>query len=388
MTSRSEPSETLSGTKKLFFFTLTLVVLPLLLAFLLAEGYVRLAKDPVDLWEATGRKPGPLPMASWAQLDAFAAFRAQPGRYRVEAEKTVNEYGFISTPSLSVIKPPGTLRVVFLGGSSTAGTGPMSGATFADEETWPWQVISRVRDAFPERQIEFINAALPGYSSFESYGRLWSRVRFFSPDVIVVYHGWNEMYYFTRSREEIISWRTFSDGSWGLEHTDLRIATHRPLWIDHLLRPSQVLTRLRLRFGRISAGEIGTSQAMADHYNPDALEVWRSNLALLRSTAEVMGAALFVVKQATLVTPGLSPELQALNRYEYHGFDHQAHVDAYRQLYRIIDEEFPADRVIDATSLSGQTAFFHDQVHPTAAGAAALTKIVADSLRSYLDTQH
>ena len=67
-----------------------------------------------------------------------------------------------------------------------------------------------------DRDIDFINGALSGYTTFESYGRLWSRLRFFQPDVIVLYHGWNDMYYMTGTRE-IAAWKTLPDGSWGFE---------------------------------------------------------------------------------------------------------------------------------------------------------------------------
>jgi hypothetical protein len=154
-----------------------------------SELYVRINHPYADLWVVTGRKNGPNPMASWAFIDAFSAYRARPR----EGRPSVNRYGFIATPELRVSKPPNTIRIAFLGESSTAGTGR---SNFADENTWPWQVADMLQKGFPEKHIEFINAALGGYTSFESYGRLWSRIRFFSPDIIVVYHDWNEMYYF------------------------------------------------------------------------------------------------------------------------------------------------------------------------------------------------
>ena len=160
----------------------------------------------------TGRAPGPNPMSRWAQVDAFCAYRARPddtGRYG----KTVNRDGFISTPELAVAKEPGVLRVAFLGGSSTAGTGHR----LTDEQTWPWRTAELLREKFPERRIEFLNGALGGYTTFESYGRLWSRIRFYSPDVVLVNHAWNEMYYF--DHEDLTRWRTLPDGSWSFDWT-------------------------------------------------------------------------------------------------------------------------------------------------------------------------
>jgi lysophospholipase L1-like esterase len=57
----------------------------------------------------------------------------------------------------------------------------------------------------------------------------------------------------------------------------------------------------------------------------------------------------------------------------------------YQEIYRVIEEELTSDHIIDVTPLSGQTALFHDHVHPTPAGAEAIAEIMAESLTSYLE---
>ncbi|MDX1673470.1 MAG: GDSL-type esterase/lipase family protein [Longimicrobiales bacterium] len=352
---------------------LALVVLGV--PFLGAEIYTRVRHDPIDLWALTGRAAGANPMADWAVVDAFAAFRAVPGRYG--PGKTVNRHGFISTPELDVEKPEDVLRIVFLGASSTAGTGH----DLADEETWPWKTVELLRDrAPPGTRIEFINGALGGYTTFESYGRLWSRIRFFEPDIIVVDHGWNEMYYFDRV-DSIHEWRVRPDGSWSIETTAEPVAWHRPLPIDHLARHSQLLTRLRLlHLPTPNSGEVAPTDTLRSGYDHRGIEVFRSNLRLLRETARALGVELFVVKQPTLIVPGLPEKDRDRARYEYHGFDHATHVEAYRALYEGIDREIAAGNVIDATPMSGDPDAFFDHVHPTPAGARRLAGIVADAL--------
>lgn len=354
-------------------------LIPCALLALAAEGFVRATRPRVDLWALTGRVVGENPMSAWATVDAFAAYRARPGRYGRGKDKSVNPDGFISTPPLSAAKAPGAVRIAFLGGSSTAGTG----RDLADEETWPWRTAERLRERLPGAEIEFINGALGGYTSFESYGRLWGRIRFFSPDVLVVYHGWNEMYYFDQV-DDLAGWRTLEDGSWSLERKR-RVVSLSPHWIDPWLRPSQLLSRLRLRLSRARNGEVGDAgraegEALAADFDARGVEVFRTNLRLLRETAAVLGADLFVAKQATLIVPGLSEDERARCRYDYHGFDHATHVRAYEALYAVIDEELDASRVIDATPISGIPGHFHDHVHPTVEGANALSAIVAEAL--------
>ena len=116
------PGRRLTTRKKAVFAAATLTA-----AFLLAEVTVRATRSHTDLWALTGRALGPDPKASWADVDAFCAYRARPGRYTGyggnEKVKSVNSDGYISTPEVSLQKSPGTIRLAFLGESSCAGTG-------------------------------------------------------------------------------------------------------------------------------------------------------------------------------------------------------------------------------------------------------------------------
>jgi len=360
--------------------------LSIIIFFPIAEVYIYYTAPHVDLMGLTGRRVGKNPMSSWALLDAFCAYRGRPGTYLGNLKKTVNSFGFISTPELTVEKPDNTLRIVFLGGSSTAGTG---GRVLHDEISWPWQAIEMLRAGLPDRTIEFINASLGGYSSFESYGRLWSRIRFFSPDIIIVYHGWNEMYYFSRTAT-MVSWRTLKNGEWTFERTTNPVVQYKPLAIDHIIHTSQLLSRIRLLFSQPLSGEVGlkkTAKEPASTFDRRGLEIWRTNLRLLRQTAELLGAKLFVAKQATLIVPGLSEQEQKRCNYHLHGFGHEAHVDAFQAIYRVIDEEISPEFILDTSVLSGQPENFYDAVHPTQSGAHRIASVVSQALTAYLKHQ-
>jgi hypothetical protein len=369
---------TLTRRKTMLFACIT-ACLSVLVALAVVEIYVRITRPKIRLYELTGRVAGVHPMSQWALVDAFCAFRAKPGQYA--ENKTVNSHGFLSTPEISVDKAEGTVRIVFLGGSSTAGTGH----NLADADTWPWQTVAMTRGRVRLR-LDFINAAIGGYSSFESYGRLWSRLRHFAPDIVVVYHGWNEMYYFNQA-DDILSWRTQPDGSWSIAQTGKPIVTYAPLWIDPLIHGSQALTEIRIRWSRPLSGEAGpgSGEPLQADYNRDGLPIWRTHLKLLRETCDIIGAKLFVAKQATLIVPDLPEEERDRCRYDFHGFDHEAHVDAFSEIYRIIDEEIPPSSIIDVTALSGRPECFFDHIHPTPHGCTEIATIVADSLVSHLN---
>src|SRR5215471_11080551 len=200
---QADSSDRLSLRAKRVLAAFLVAVLALLL-FAAAEAYVRITRPHDDLWALTGRSVASHPIMDWYFVDAFSAYRGRPGVYGDGSlVKTVDSAGFISTPEIAPAKPANTIRIAFLGESSTAGTGIL----LPDSLTWPWQVAELLRQRPGRRsRIEFINAAIGGFTTFESYGRLWSRLRFYSPDIIVVYHGWNEMYYFN-SVDKLADWR-------------------------------------------------------------------------------------------------------------------------------------------------------------------------------------
>lgn len=353
---------------------LTTSALVLVLGFFVLEGFVRVTRPRIDLYVVTGRTPGENPISQWALVDAFSAFRGKPGRY--SEGKTVNRDGFMSTPETPLTKPPRTLRIAFLGESSTAGMGK----DLRDEQTWPWETVQMLKTR-TGRSLDFINGALGGYTSFESYGRLWSRIRFFQPDIVVLCHGWNELTYFN-SRCHMDSWRSLSDGSWSLSTMDQAVETYAPRRIDPFLRWSQILTRLRLRLALPDNGEIGPgAQApLAKAYDPRGPEIWRTQLRLFRETCRVLNIKLFVVKQPTLITAGLPAAERKKCRCYLHGFDYNSHLAAFRDLYKVIDEEIPSNSVIDLTSLSGNPAYFFDHIHPTPEGARAMASLISTRL--------
>jgi lysophospholipase L1-like esterase len=360
-----------------FLFFLTGFLGFSLVFFVLAECYIRVRKPPLDLLAITGRQPGANPMREWAMVDAFCAYRGRPGRYEKEVKKTINQHGFISTPEMTLAKPKNAIRIAFLGASSTAGTG----INLADQDTWPWQVGQQLQDKLKHIKIEFINGALGGYSSFESYGRFWSRLRFFDLDFLVLNHGWNEMYYFNQVND-MYKWRTLADGSWSLDILDQ--AMYEPKLIDYVIFPSQLLCRIRLRLADHRRGQEAGKIRRHESYDPRALDLWGTNLRLFRETARVLGVKLLVCKQPTLVVPDLPPPERERCRYDYHGFDHEAHVTAFAQIYRIIEEEIPPENIIDLTAISGHPQYFYDHVHPTEEGAEKIAALVAKALLPHI----
>ena len=362
------------------FFAISLCMIGI---FIIFEVYVRITRDHKDLWVKTGRVIGENPMKKWYFVDAFSAYKAKPGIFftKQDLNKSVNKHGFISSPEIELIKPENTIRIVYLGGSSTAGVG----GNINDEDTWPFLTSQILQTKYKNHNIEYINGALGGFSTFESFGRLWSRIRFFSPDIVILNHAWNEMYYFGMI-DDIISWRTLPDGSWNFEKTTKKLGSYDPYWFDHFIRYSQLLTRLRLRITGYSdwvAEKSSNNDKNVDHitdYDKRGLEIFRTNLNLIKESVKIFNAKLYVVKQPTLITSTTSEEDRKRCYYHFHGFGHDAHLDAFNQIYQIIEQEIDQKYIIDLTELSGVSENFYDHVHPTELGAKKMADLTSQFL--------
>jgi len=111
---------------------------------------------------------------------------AQPGD---EIYRTSNSWGFRG-PEFSVQKPPGLIRIVCLGASTTEGSQ-------GDLETYPHFLQQELDRAIPGRKVEVLNAGYHGQGIDDLLEILRLRVLPLKPDVILFYEvanniGWRE----------------------------------------------------------------------------------------------------------------------------------------------------------------------------------------------------
>ncbi len=89
---------------------------------------------------------------------------------------------------IEVPKPPGVYRIVCLGGSTTYSSG-VSDYT----QSYPYLLQTYLREQGYD-QVEVVNAGVSSYSSFESLINLEFRVLDLDPDMIIIYHGINDVH--------------------------------------------------------------------------------------------------------------------------------------------------------------------------------------------------
>jgi len=99
----------------------------------------------------------------------------------------INSRGFRS-PELITPKPPGTIRLAFLGGSTT-----FCAEVSSNEATWPHLVWKALQDRWPNVRFDYVNASFVGYTARESLRNLQYRVAPLQPDIIVIHEGINDL---------------------------------------------------------------------------------------------------------------------------------------------------------------------------------------------------
>ena len=186
--------------------SLLVVLTSLVLAFLLAEGMVRLAdaldlvdlspslaevtvpgqlEDQVDLGAASGTG-GPLYVgdpvlhhrmaANWS---GFFPEEIVQEVGRAEVPIRTNSLG-LRSPEITLAKPRDTFRILVLGDSVTFGW------SLRGEDTYASQLASLLATLRPNQRVEVINAGVSGYGTWQELRWLQETGLALDPDVIIV----------------------------------------------------------------------------------------------------------------------------------------------------------------------------------------------------------
>jgi len=100
---------------------------------------------------------------------------------------TINDLGFRGA-EFSEIKPPNTHRTFMIGGSTMFGAGATS-----DETTIPGYIQQFLDENNTGFNLEVINAGIQGADSNTELKLIEQKLIKFSPDLILVYDGWNDL---------------------------------------------------------------------------------------------------------------------------------------------------------------------------------------------------
>ena len=118
----------------------------------------------------------------------FTNYRLNEG-YRSRDGKSRHDALGLRGGDVALPKARGTYRIVCIGGSTTYCT-----EIREDSATYPAQLEHMLRERYGHEQVEVLNAGVGGWSSWECLIDLELRLLDLEPDLLVVYHGINDVY--------------------------------------------------------------------------------------------------------------------------------------------------------------------------------------------------
>ena len=277
----------------------------------------------------------------------------------------VNSRGFRG-PELELPKPGGRVRVAFLGGSTT-----FCAEASGEAATWPELVVAGLREAFPQREFDCVNAGAAGYTSRESLRNLAGRVLALQPDIVVVYHATNDL---SKDSRELAQAR----GVVGLERpTDGWLTQHSLAW--------QILEKNLPHW----LGGVGAQSGKTLECDFDELSLgFRSRLEQIVTTARGGGVRTVVLvtfahRQRREQSPTERRAASVTSLYWMPYMTPEAIVDAFDAFNRAIAAaaaETGALLVGGEDAIPGDGEHFADSVHFTDAGCRLQARRVLDAL--------
>jgi lysophospholipase L1-like esterase len=262
------------------------------------------------------------------------------------------------------VAPPGVLRILCLGGSTTEG-GNMEGRA----GRYPFQ-LQRLLESETGREIRVLNAGISGWTTAEMLVAWFLTLQDYAPDVLVIHEGANDLppRFMQDFRRDYSSWR-------------LPLRVPRTNALTRLLaRWSDVYLYLRLqREGVPNITELTCVPGMPDEplmlegrLPAESARPFVRNIASIAASARALGATVVLVSMPTSPTPG-----DAGGAWLYGTAENNANlarlaadegylfVDAARHFAERVEELGPE---------------FLDLVHLTGRGNAVKARLVADVL--------
>jgi lysophospholipase L1-like esterase len=279
---------------------------------------------------------------------------------------TINKLGFRG-PELRVPKPSGTVRIAYLGASTT-----FCAEASSDKATWPALVTDYFSSRWKAVKFDYVNAGVPGYVVNDSLRNLNYRVAPLAPDIIVVYHATNDISLDTRilaERQGLVSGdldRTSWLGSYSLAWFLLEKNYH---WYQRMRPASQGAAR---RFS----------------FLPSVLATTFENrlLGLVRQAqrdAPIVAIATFSyrVRRSQSAAQQRTAATTSLFYMPYMSVDQLIDTfDAYNAAIRRVARESGAILIGDEDSIPADAENFNDSVHFRDRGCRAMARRVEQVL--------
>jgi lysophospholipase L1-like esterase len=279
---------------------------------------------------------------------------------------SINSLGFRGT-EIQVPKPAGTIRVAFLGASTT-----YCAEVSSDENVWTRLVTLELGRAFPTARFDEVNAGVSGYTLDSVLKDLEYRVAPLQPDVIVIYEASNNLSGEMRAlaaQRGIIKDEHIEVSSWPSRYSLLWYLVEKNL---------RVMAAQHMAEAEGSQLEVDPATLGAE-YRDSLLELVRA----AQANARLVALATFSIQPRRDQPPQRQLEASASALFYMpflHPKDIIAAFDRYNQIARDIARQTGALLIEGENDIPGDPDHFNDSVHFTDAGSKAMAARISGAL--------
>jgi lysophospholipase L1-like esterase len=278
----------------------------------------------------------------------------------------INSLGFRG-PDIPAQKPAGTVRLAFLGGSTT-----YCAENSSNEAVWAHLVTQRLQAEYPDVNFDYVNGGVPGYTTSASLRNFVNRIAQLDPDIVVIYHATNDLskFGFELAKQQGIVEERPDQGRFWLSDYSLLV---------HL---AELNLKILLRQGAAAA----TTGKLPIDNNALSLPFRESLEALVTAVTERAP----VVALATFATQyrsdqdretQLAAASTSLYYMPYMSLDGLLQgFAAYNSVIRDVAQLRQVLLLEAAQEIPGDAVHFHDSVHFTDAGSRRMAELVAEGL--------
>jgi len=129
-----------------------------------------------------------------------------------------NSVGFRRSAEVSRAKPPGTIRIFLMGGSTAYGLGSLwthiqrDYAVIRNDQTIDAYLERQLSAEFPNTKIEVINAAITSTWTHHSLIYLYQTILGYDPDIVLFLDGYNDFFFTDHGHDQFASY-TYNETS-------------------------------------------------------------------------------------------------------------------------------------------------------------------------------
>ncbi|MEE2750345.1 MAG: SGNH/GDSL hydrolase family protein [Myxococcota bacterium] len=331
-----------------------------LVSFALLEGLARVTLEDV-LAESSAPPPSPTPWGATLKGNPYLLWEYTPG-IREEAGQSVhiNLLG-LRGQQIPTDKPSGERRVMAIGDSSIYGFGVADDAVFLE------QALSLLTE--DAGNVQSINAAIPGYSTYQSINLLEMRALTLQPDVLIIGSLWSDNNFDTfRDRDLLDAYSRFESG--------LPARIHRALSPSAVYRVLDYSLRVR-RGPEAKAREVGWTvgnEGGTDGMRRVGINEYARNLDRLVEMAHGIQCEVMFL----LLAHPMDLEVTSGGSAAWEIYRTAMRDTARRHGLPLVD----VPQLFSASNMSA-SELFSDALHPSELGHALIGQAVAETLRNW-----